>query len=118
MRIDLLLALADHIEKNVADASFFMGYYWFKGKGCAAGHAAQMPLFKEAGLTMIADWRIYVVKFKEETGLDALALLFEMDVMEASHLFLAPSTTSRLDFVKKIRDFISERSEPHAPRPS
>lgn len=55
--VRMINALANYIERKVKDEEFDMGTYGTVGScgtyGCAAFHAAQMPMFKNVGLRAV-----------------------------------------------------------------
>ena len=90
-----LLKLADHLD-TVPPETFDMSTWWCGTRGCAMGHAAQMPAFRRLGLRLEAsvsfDEEVTVgVVLEDEQDYGAAAVLFGLTRGEAKDLF-CPST--------------------------
>ena len=86
-----LLKLADHLD-TVPPETFDMSTWWCGTKGCAMGHAAQMPAFRRLGLLVTSYTDFYEgvivgVTFEGETDFNAAAAFFGLKWGEAVALF-------------------------------
>lgn len=94
MRRDLLLALADHLEKNVPETHFDLGPWRMNNPdvvvcgtaGCAIGHAPNVPEIKAMEFKCNSVPEINL-GHKKEYSWDAVTYLFGIDMQTAYALF-------------------------------
>ena len=116
-----LLWLADYLD-TVPPETFDMSRWWCGTKGCAMGHAAQMPTFRRLGLRLVhRDEHIdpngvpfTALVLGDKTDFDAAAALFGLSVWEAESLFNVDSDAwtgvdprTPADVAGEIRAFVA-----------
>ena len=86
---------------------------------CACGWAAQQKLFREAGLRLIEEedgaQLVYETEEVEETGYEAAATFFNIDMSDALHLFCpgqyeTDRKTTKQQVIDRISQYLKENS--------
>lgn len=92
MNRDRLQKLADHL-RTVPPEQFDMSFWWCGTAGCAAGHACQIPEFREAGLVIYGCFIVYPKRFAPfdpslVSSFNSVMDFFELEYGAAKYIFL------------------------------
>lgn len=121
MNAERLLRLAEHLETVVAlqPATFDMASWQDRNECgatcCAFAHACSIPEFREAGLHMaiFPEDEDPIPWFGNAAGFDAAASFFEIDEIQARHLFADesyPDVVTPIDVAARIRELVAGKA--------